>query len=135
MQNVQVFLQEMDNFTVNVPELKLLRQYHADAVLWISRFKNILLNICEREDQHNVVAELESILKDGESLRIQGLPFLFLVVFACRCQYYYVPFFFCLSQFYFHFYTLKGYGLVSEQVMNCLLLRLSCRRLVAGLRP
>ena len=107
MQNVQVFLQEMDNFIVNVPELKLLRQYHADAVLWISRFKNILLNICEREDQHNVVAELESILKDGESLRIQGLPFLFLVVFACRCQYYYVPFFFFSFSILFSFLHVK----------------------------
>lgn len=67
----------MDNFTVNVPELKLLRQYHADAVSWKSRFNNILLNICEQEHQHNVVAELDCILKDGASLRIQGLTFLF----------------------------------------------------------
>ncbi|KAF4403837.1 hypothetical protein CsatB_003771 [Cannabis sativa] len=71
LKNVEVLLLEMDNFTVNVPELKLLRQYHADASLWISRFKNILVNISEREDQHNVIAELDCILKDGASLKIQ----------------------------------------------------------------
>lgn len=71
LKNVEVFLLEMDSFTVNVPELKLLREYHAGAVLWRSRFNDILLNISEREDQHNVVAELTCILKDGASLKIQ----------------------------------------------------------------
>ncbi|PON84593.1 Autoimmune regulator [Trema orientale] len=88
LKNVEVFLQEMDNFTVNVPELKLLRQYHADAVLWISRFNNILLNICEREDQHNVVAELDCILKDGASLKIQvdELPRVEVELQKARCR-------------------------------------------------
>lgn len=72
LQNVNVLLQEMDNFTVNVPELKLLREYHTDATLWISRFNDIIVNIHEREDQHIVVDELNCILKDGASLRIQG---------------------------------------------------------------
>ncbi|EXB37360.1 Lysine-specific demethylase 5A [Morus notabilis] len=71
LKNVEVFLREMDSFTVNVPELKLLREYHADAVCWISRFNDILLNISEREDQHNAVTELTCILKDGASLKIQ----------------------------------------------------------------
>lgn len=69
---MESLLQELDNFTVNVPELKLLRQYHADATLWISRFNDILVNIHAREDQHNVVDELNCLLKDGASLRIQG---------------------------------------------------------------
>lgn len=69
---MELLLQELDKFTVNVPELKLLRQYHADAALWISRFNDILVNIHEREDQHNVVDELNCLLKDGASLRIQG---------------------------------------------------------------
>ena len=78
LQNVEAFLQEMNNFTVNFPELKLLRHYHADAVSWISRFNDILHGISEREDQHNVVAELTCILKDGASLKIQGLDMCYL---------------------------------------------------------
>lgn len=72
MQNLEVLLQELNSCTVDVPELKLLRQYHSDAVLWIARFNEVLVNISEREDQHNVVDELNCILKDGASLRIQG---------------------------------------------------------------
>jgi len=56
-----VLLQELNSCTVNIPELKLLRQYHAAALLWISRFNDVLVNINEREDYHN-----------GASLRIQG---------------------------------------------------------------
>ncbi|KAL4603864.1 hypothetical protein ACB092_10G153600 [Castanea dentata] len=71
LKNLEVLLQELNSCTVDVPELKLLRQYHSDAVLWISRFNEVLVNISEREDQHNVVDELNCILKDGASLRIQ----------------------------------------------------------------
>lgn len=67
-----MLLQELNSCTVNIPELKLLRQYHAAALLWISRFNDVLVNINEREDYHNVVDELNSILTDGASLRIQG---------------------------------------------------------------
>ncbi|XP_050266962.1 lysine-specific demethylase JMJ17 isoform X1 [Quercus robur] len=71
LKNLEVLLQELNSCTVDIPELKLLRQYHSDAVLWISRFNEVLVNISEREDQHNVVDELNCILKDGASLRIQ----------------------------------------------------------------
>lgn len=67
-----MLLQELDSFVVDVPELKLLKQYRSDAVLWISRFNDVLVNIHEREDQENVVEELNCILKDGASLSIQG---------------------------------------------------------------
>lgn len=67
-----MFLQELNGCTVNIPELKLLRQYHADALLWICKLNDVLVNINEREDYHNVVDELNSILTDGASLRIQG---------------------------------------------------------------
>ncbi|GAV57946.1 PHD domain-containing protein/ARID domain-containing protein/JmjC domain-containing protein/JmjN domain-containing protein/zf-C5HC2 domain-containing protein/PLU-1 domain-containing protein [Cephalotus follicularis] len=73
LKNIEVLLEELDNFTVSTQELKLLKQYHADAVSWIARFKGVLVNVHEREDQHNVVDELNCILKDGASLRIQGL--------------------------------------------------------------
>lgn len=72
LQDVEVLLLEWDNFTVNVPELKLLRQYYTDAVSWNSHFKAVLMKINEREDQHNVVDELVHILKDGATLKIQG---------------------------------------------------------------
>ncbi|KAK2664046.1 hypothetical protein Ddye_002620 [Dipteronia dyeriana] len=71
LKNAEAVLQELDGFTVNVPELMLLKQYHSDAVSWISRFSNIMVNIHERRDQHNVVDELDCILKDGGSLRVQ----------------------------------------------------------------
>ena len=73
LQNAEAVLQELDGYTVNVPELMLLKQYHGDAVSWISRFSNIMVNIHERRDQHNVVDELDCILKDGGSLRVQGV--------------------------------------------------------------
>ncbi|KAK0586724.1 hypothetical protein LWI29_011387 [Acer saccharum] len=71
LKNAEAVLQELDGCTVNVPELMLLKQYHSDAVSWISRFSNIMVNIHERKDQHNVVDELDCILKDGGSLRVQ----------------------------------------------------------------
>lgn len=67
-----MLLQELDAFTVNMPELELLKQYHNDAISWIARFNDILVNIHDRKDQHNVIDELNCILKDGASLRIQG---------------------------------------------------------------
>ncbi|KAJ4712113.1 Transcription factor jumonji (JmjC) domain protein [Melia azedarach] len=67
----EMLLQELDAFTVNMPELELLKQYHNDAISWIARFNDILVNIHDRKDQHNVIDELNCILKDGASLRIQ----------------------------------------------------------------
>ncbi|XP_059443642.1 lysine-specific demethylase JMJ17 isoform X3 [Corylus avellana] len=71
LKTIEVLLQELNGCTVNIPELKLLRQYHTDALLWISRFNDVLVNINEREDYHNVVDELNSIVTDGGSLTIQ----------------------------------------------------------------
>ncbi|KAK9276591.1 hypothetical protein L1049_006126 [Liquidambar formosana] len=71
VKNLDVLLEELDGFPVNILELKLLRQYHCDANLWISHFKDVLINIHEREDQGNVVDELNRILKDAELLKIQ----------------------------------------------------------------
>lgn len=72
LQSAKELLQRMDDCTVNVPELRLLRQYHTDAVLWISRFNDVLHNIHERHNQDSVVDELNCILEVGASLRIQG---------------------------------------------------------------
>lgn len=73
LQKLEALFQEWDGFTINIPELKLLKQYHSDAISWISRLNDVLMNIHEREDQENVVSELSSIQSDGESLKIQGL--------------------------------------------------------------
>jgi histone demethylase JARID1 len=72
MQNVEVLLQEFKNFTVNIPELMLLKQCHINAVSWISRCNDVLVNLHEREDQDKVVNELNCLLKDAASFRIQG---------------------------------------------------------------
>ncbi|XP_043709984.1 lysine-specific demethylase 5A isoform X3 [Telopea speciosissima] len=71
LKEIEVFLEESDGFSISIPELKVLRQYHCDAVSWISRFRDVLVNIQEREDQKNVILELTCILKAGKSLRVQ----------------------------------------------------------------
>lgn len=73
MQKLELFLREMDGFTINIPELKLLRQYQSDAVSWISRFDDVVHSVGERDDQESVVDELTCIKKDGTLLKIQGL--------------------------------------------------------------
>ena len=67
-----MLLQEMESFSVNIPELRLLKQYQIDVSLWITRFNDIMANVHQREDQQNVIDELNRILKDGQSLKIQG---------------------------------------------------------------
>ncbi|XP_031381205.1 lysine-specific demethylase 5B [Punica granatum] len=71
LKDVEIVVQEMDRFPVIIPELQLLRQYHADTVSLISRFKNIRDNVHERVDQDSVVDELRSILSEGASLKVQ----------------------------------------------------------------
>ena len=73
MQTVELFLQESNGFAVNIPELKLIRQYHDDVVKWHARLNAVLVNVHEREDQHTVIEELNCILRDGLSLTIKGL--------------------------------------------------------------
>ncbi|KAK3034555.1 hypothetical protein RJ639_033801 [Escallonia herrerae] len=64
-------LGEMSGFTVNIPELELLRQYRNDAVSWFSRFNDVVKNIHEREDQESVVEELTCLKRDGALLKVQ----------------------------------------------------------------
>jgi len=72
VQDLEDFLQDGDNVRVTIPELELLRQYHADAHSWICHLKDVLPNLNERKDYHNVVGELNCILEAGKSLRVQG---------------------------------------------------------------
>ncbi|XP_052209867.1 lysine-specific demethylase JMJ17 isoform X2 [Diospyros lotus] len=71
LKKLEAFLQEYSDFIVNIPQLKLLGQYHSDAISWISHFNDVLINIHEREDQVNVVNELTCIQRDGALLKIQ----------------------------------------------------------------
>lgn len=67
-----MLLQEKEAFSVNIPELRLLKQYQIDVSLWVSRFNDIMTNVHLREDQKNVIDELNRILEDGQALKIQG---------------------------------------------------------------
>ncbi|MCL7046048.1 hypothetical protein MKW94_025577, partial [Papaver nudicaule] len=71
LKDLEILLQEADNFFFGIPELKLLRQYHLDAISWISRFHHVLVDVSEREDQDKVVEELTCISSDGALLRVQ----------------------------------------------------------------
>lgn len=73
LQNVGLLLKEWGSFAVDVPELKLLRQYHSDAVSWVSHFNDVLGRVQMQEDQNNAVDELKSIFEEGLSLKIQGI--------------------------------------------------------------
>uniref|UniRef100_A0A9I9E836 Uncharacterized protein n=1 Tax=Cucumis melo TaxID=3656 RepID=A0A9I9E836_CUCME len=39
---IKLFLQESNGFAVNIPELKLIRQYHNDVVKWRARLNTVL---------------------------------------------------------------------------------------------
>ncbi|ONK64081.1 uncharacterized protein A4U43_C07F21890 [Asparagus officinalis] len=71
LKDLQDFLQDTDDVRVTIPELELLRQYHADACTWICHLNDVLSNLNEREDHDNVVRELSCILEAGKSLRVQ----------------------------------------------------------------
>ncbi|KAK1289188.1 putative lysine-specific demethylase JMJ14 [Acorus calamus] len=71
MKELEVFLQDVDNLTFSIPELKLLRQYHCDALSWSARVHDVIISINDREDHENIVQELTCLFKEGESLRVQ----------------------------------------------------------------
>ncbi|KAK1265891.1 putative lysine-specific demethylase JMJ14 [Acorus gramineus] len=72
MKELEVFLQDVDNLTFSIPELKLLRQYHCDALSWSARVHDVIISINDREDHENIVQELTCLFREGESLRVQG---------------------------------------------------------------
>lgn len=72
-QNVEELLHEFDSFSINVPELNILRQYHVDTLSWISRFNDVMVDVREGKDQRKLISDLSSLLRDGASLGIQGL--------------------------------------------------------------
>ncbi|TKY70948.1 Lysine-specific demethylase 5B [Spatholobus suberectus] len=88
LKNVGLLLKEWDNFIVDVPELKLLRQYHSDAVSWVSHFNDVLGRVHMQRDQHNAVDELKSIFEEGLSLKIQvdELPLVEIELKKANCR-------------------------------------------------
>ncbi|XAR70302.1 hypothetical protein NMG60_11027112 [Bertholletia excelsa] len=71
LKQLEACIKELDNFTVNIPQLKLLRQYYNDAISWVSHCNNILSDIEHWEDQEKAVNELTCIQRDASSLKIQ----------------------------------------------------------------
>ncbi|KAL9242822.1 hypothetical protein vseg_016785 [Gypsophila vaccaria] len=71
LEKLEVLVDEFAGFVVNIPELKLLCQYHSDTISWISRLKHALLNVHAREDHESVVEDLRCIQKDGLQLRVE----------------------------------------------------------------
>ncbi|CAH2048157.1 unnamed protein product [Thlaspi arvense] len=80
LKNVEDLVHEFDSFSVNIPELNILRQYHVDTLSWISRFNDTMVDVREGKDQRKLIRDLSSLLQDGASLAIQvseiveGLP-------------------------------------------------------------
>ncbi|CAJ2650651.1 unnamed protein product [Trifolium pratense] len=88
LKNVGLLLKEWDSFTVDVPELRLLRNYHSDAASWVSHFNDVLERVHRQEDQHNAFDELKSILAEGLSLKIQvdELPLVEIELKKANCR-------------------------------------------------
>ncbi|KZV31546.1 lysine-specific demethylase 5B-like [Dorcoceras hygrometricum] len=88
MQEIEQFLSGFEEFTVNIPELKLLRKYYDDTTSWKCRVNLVLRNIQERGDQENVVDELRVLQRDASSLQIQvdELPSLELELTKACCR-------------------------------------------------
>ncbi|ESQ29025.1 hypothetical protein EUTSA_v10023217mg [Eutrema salsugineum] len=76
LKNVEELLHEFDSFSINIPELNILRQYHVDTLSWMSRFNDTMVDVREGKDQRKLISDLSSLLQDGASLGIQveGLP-------------------------------------------------------------
>lgn len=85
LQDVEHLLQEATNFTVNIPEFKILQEIRSEALSWICRVHEILDKIRERDDYGVIVEELTCLLNEGAALRIQGQSrsYLLGLVFIC----------------------------------------------------
>ncbi|KAK4400820.1 Lysine-specific demethylase 5C, partial [Sesamum angolense] len=71
LKELKLFVSEWEDFTVNIPELELLKKYYTDTISWISRVDLALINVHQREDQEKVVDELNSIQREGLLLQVQ----------------------------------------------------------------
>ncbi|KAK4422610.1 Lysine-specific demethylase 5A [Sesamum alatum] len=88
LKELKLFVSEWEDFTVNIPELELLKKYYTDTISWISRVDLVLMNVHQREDQEKVVDELTSIQREGLLLQVQvdKLPCIELELKRARCR-------------------------------------------------
>ncbi|PIN05226.1 hypothetical protein CDL12_22235 [Handroanthus impetiginosus] len=88
LKEVKLLVCEWKDFTVNIPELELLKKYYSDTISWMSRVDHVLMNVHERKDQEHVVDQLTCIQRDGLLLPIQvdELPRVELELKKARCR-------------------------------------------------
>ncbi|XP_039134068.1 uncharacterized protein LOC120271455 isoform X1 [Dioscorea cayenensis subsp. rotundata] len=68
---LEVFLRNVENVIVKIPELEILKQYYHDAYSWRCQLHGVLQGIIEQEDHGNIVRELSCILEAGKLLKIR----------------------------------------------------------------
>ncbi|KAL8141640.1 hypothetical protein V2J09_014672 [Rumex salicifolius] len=71
LKELKELIDNYQSLSVDIPELKLLREYYSDAISWNSRFDNVMSNVEGREDVETVVNELSNLQKDGSLLKVQ----------------------------------------------------------------
>ncbi|KAJ4877103.1 transcription factor jumonji (jmjC) domain-containing protein [Raphanus sativus] len=89
LKNVEDLVHEFDGLcSINIRELNILRQYHVDALSWISRFDDTMADVREGKDQRKLISDLSSLLQDGASLGIQveGLPLVEVELKKASCR-------------------------------------------------
>ncbi|XP_010418373.1 PREDICTED: lysine-specific demethylase 5A-like isoform X1 [Camelina sativa] len=92
LKDVEEVLHEFDSFSVNIPELNILRQCRVDTLSWISRYNDVMADVREGKDQRELIRDLSSLLKDGSSLGVQvseiveGLPLVEVELKKASCR-------------------------------------------------
>ncbi|XP_040380778.1 lysine-specific demethylase 5C isoform X2 [Oryza brachyantha] len=71
LKELENFLHVVDGANFSIPELNLLNQRYSGACSWVNHANNMVRNLLERNDHHNIVEELTHILKDGKSLGVK----------------------------------------------------------------
>ncbi|EOA34589.1 hypothetical protein CARUB_v10022146mg [Capsella rubella] len=88
LKNAEELLHEFDNFSINVPELTILRQYYVENLSWISCYNDIMVDVRDGKDQQKLISDLSSLLQDGASLDIQveALPLVEVELKKASCR-------------------------------------------------
>ena len=68
LEDLEVALQDAEDFYISIPELHLLRQYKCNALSWIERCHKILGNAHQEIDYSNIVEDLTSILAEERTM-------------------------------------------------------------------
>jgi hypothetical protein len=68
LEDLEVALQDTEDFYISTPKLHSLRQYKYNALSWIERCHKILDNAHQEIDYSNVVEDLTSILAEERTM-------------------------------------------------------------------